>query len=151
MLGSVVRLRIELGDSDDGGAVELELRARLHAFNVAATGIDDGALLVITVREDGNDAGDAGNIVAGLFGWTWGGTAFVDLLHVDESRRGAGLGSRLLAEAEAEGRRRGCRQVVLATHTFQAPAFYAARGYTEYGRVDGYPVGHGQVQLVKRL
>ena len=144
MLGAVVRLRMELGDSDDGGAVELELRARLHAFNVAATGIDDGALLIITVR-------DADDIVAGLFGWTWGGTAFVDLLHVDESRRGAGLGSRLLAEAEAEGRRRGCRQVVLATHTFQAPAFYAARGYTEYGRVDGYPVGHGQVHLVKRL
>ncbi len=51
MLGAVVRLRMELGDSDDGGAVELELRARLHAFNVAVTGIDDGALLVITVRD----------------------------------------------------------------------------------------------------
>src|SRR5688572_18150523 len=100
---------MELRDSDDGGAVELELRARLHAFNVAATGIDDGALLVITVRDAGADDDD---IVAGLFGWTWGGTAFVDLLYVDEGRRGAGLGSRLLAEAEAEGRRRGCRQLV---------------------------------------
>ena len=145
MLGGVVRLRVETGDTDDDGEVETELRRRLHAFNVAATGIDDGALLVVTVRDD------AGEMVAGLFGWTWGGTAFVDLLHVDEDRRGAGLGSRLLGEAEAEGRRRGCRQVVLATHTFQAPAFYAARGYTEYGRVDGYPAGHGQVHLVKRL
>ena len=46
----MVRLRVETGDSDDDGEVETELRARLHAFNVAATGIDDGALLDATFQ-----------------------------------------------------------------------------------------------------
>lgn len=141
----MARVRLETGDRDDGGRVETELRRRLYAFNSRATGVDDGALLVVTARDD------AERLVGGLFGWTWGGTAFVDLLFVDEDRRGTGLGSRLLADAEAEAVRRGCRQVLLATHTFQAPEFYAARGYTERGRFDDYPSGHAQVHLAKRL
>lgn len=141
----MARVRLETGDRDDGGQVETELRRRLYAFNSRATGVDDGSLLVVTARDDRD------RLVAGLFGWTWGGTAVVDLLFVDEDRRGSGLGSRLLADAEAEAVRRGCRQVLLATHSFQAPDFYAARGYVERGRFDDYPPGHAQVHLAKRL
>jgi GNAT superfamily N-acetyltransferase len=141
----VARYRIAVGDRDPRGEVETKLRGRLYRFNAEATGIDDGDLLVVTVRDA------EGAMVAGLFGWTWGGTCFVDLLHVDEEHRGAGLGSRLLSTAEEEGARRGCGQVVLSTHSFQAPAFYLARGYQAYGRVEGYPAGHAQLHLVKAL
>jgi len=141
----VARYRLIVGDRDDGAAVETELRGLLYRFNVEATGIDDGDLLVATVRDD------QGTLVAGLFGWSWGGTCFVDLLHVAAGHRGTGLGSRLLAAAEEEGARRGCAQVVLATHSFQAPDFYRARGYLEFGRVDGYPAGHAQIHLAKPL
>ena len=141
----MARYRITVGDRDDGGAVETELRGLLYRFNVEATGTDDGDLLVVTARDDD------GSMVAGLFGWTWGGTCFVDLLHVAGDHRGTGLGSRLLAAAEQEGSRRGCRQVVLATHSFQAPEFYRARGYLEYGRIEGYPRGHAQIHLAKPL
>jgi GNAT superfamily N-acetyltransferase len=72
-------------------------------------------------------------------------------LFVDEDRRGAGLGSSLLAGAEEEARSRGCTQMLLATHTFQAPAFYAARGYQEQGRYADYPAGEAQVLLAKPL
>jgi hypothetical protein len=41
--------------------------------------------------------------------------------------------------------------VLLSTHDFQAPGFYAARGYRETGRFQGYPAGHDQVQLAKQL
>jgi hypothetical protein len=41
--------------------------------------------------------------------------------------------------------------VVLATHSFQAPDFYQARGYVEYGRIEDYPLGHAQIHLVKTL
>lgn len=136
---------MESGDRDPGGAVETELRRRLYDFNVAATGIDDGALLVLTVRDE-SDA-----LVAGLFGWTWGSTGFVDLLFVDEDRRGSGIGSRLLAQAEEEAVRRGCHQMLLATHSFQAPEFYTARGYQERGRFADYPAGQSQRHLAKPL
>ena len=138
------RYRLTVGDRDVAG-VETGLRAALYRFNVETTGLDDGDLLVVELLDD------AGYRVAGLFGWTWGGTCFVDLLHVEAGHRGRGIGSRLLATAEEEARRRGCRQVVLATHTFQAPDFYAGRGYREVGRVEGYPAGHAQVHLVKQL
>ncbi|HTE74724.1 MAG TPA: GNAT family N-acetyltransferase [Actinomycetes bacterium] len=138
------RYRLTVGDRDVAG-VETGLRAALYRFNVETTGLDDGDLLVVELLDD------AGDRVAGLFGWTWGGTCFVDLLHVEAGHRGRGLGSRLLATAEEDARRRGCRQVVLATHTFQAPEFYAGRGYREVGRVEGYPAGHAQVHLVKQL
>jgi GNAT superfamily N-acetyltransferase len=140
----VSRLRLRVGERDERG-VEVELRRRLYEFNVARTGIDDGRLLVLEVVDA------AGALVAGLFGWTWGATAYVDLLFVDEDRRGQGLGSRMLAAAEDEARARGCTQVVLATHAFQAPDFYAARGFREQGRVADYPLGSAQVYLAKQL
>jgi GNAT superfamily N-acetyltransferase len=140
----VTRLRLEITDVDDG-VVETEVRQRLYDFNVETTGIDHGAMLVGSVHDEDD------RLVAGLYGWTWGGCAFVDLLWVDEALRGTGLGSRLLAGAEEEARSRGCTQVLLSTHGFQAPEFYAARGYRETGRYDGYPVGSYQVHLAKAL
>jgi ribosomal protein S18 acetylase RimI-like enzyme len=88
---------------------------------------------------------------AGLFGWTWGGCGYIDLLWVREDCRGSGLGTRLLVAAEEEIRRRGCEQVALSTHSFQAPGFYARFGYQECGRTPAYPRGHDQIHLVKRF
>ena len=56
-----------------------------------------------------------------------------------------------VGESEEEVRRRGCEQVALSTHSFQAPRFYARRGYVECGRTPAYPRGHDQIHLVKRL
>ena len=128
----------------DAGLREL-LDEEISAFNAAVTGYHDGRLLSIAVR------GDRGDLRAGLYGWTWGGCGYVDLLWVRGDQRGSGLGSELLAAAEAEIRRRGCDQVALSTHSFQAPGFYARFGYQECGRTPGYPHGHDDIHLVKQL
>ncbi len=73
------------------------------------------------------------------------------MLWVAAELRGQGVGSRLLAAAEDAARDAGCDRMVLATHSFQAPDFYQARGYQTVGRADGYPRGHAQLMLVKLL
>jgi GNAT superfamily N-acetyltransferase len=106
---------------------------RLYRSNVAATGWDDGRWLAIFVRDG------AGELVAGLHGWTWGRTGFVRALWVREDSRRQGLGARLLAAAEGEARRRGCREMQLDTYSYQAPGFYRRLGYEEIGALPGWP------------
>jgi GNAT superfamily N-acetyltransferase len=131
--------------SDAGDGLRDQLEEKINAYNAAATGCTDGRLLCIAVR------GEGGDLHAGLYGWTWGGCGYVDLLWVRCDHRGAGLGTRLLAAAEQEMLRRGCDHVALSTHSFQAPRFYAGFGYQQCGRTPGYPRRHDQIHLVKQL
>lgn len=117
----------------------------IHAFNVAETGIDDGRLLAILLRDQD------GALYAGLHGHTWGGCCDIKVLWIAPGYRGIGLGSRLLRAAEREAARRGCAQVVLSSHSFQAPGFYEKHGYRRLAAVDSYPAGHANIVLIKRL
>jgi GNAT superfamily N-acetyltransferase len=133
--------------ADEDAAREIGgfLDARIYEYNVATTGIRDGRLLALTVRDG------AGEIVAGLSGWTWGGCLGIEQLWVHADWRGKGYGARLLQAAEAEARSRGCTLAVLDTHSFQAPEFYKRHGYAIHGSVDDCPEGHRHVHLHKRL
>jgi GNAT superfamily N-acetyltransferase len=57
--------------------------------------------------------------------------AVVQALVVEERYRRTGIGRTLMAAAEAWGRKRDCRSVVLSSNVVRAPAhaFYAALGY----------------------
>ncbi len=118
---------------------------QLTEFNFAQTGIRDGRLLASFARDE------ARQIVAGIYGWTWGGTCEIRYLWVKGELRGHGYGRRLLAAAEVEARSRGCTQMVLDTHSFQAPGFYRKYGYEVVGIVDDYPRGGQKIFLTKRL
>ena len=98
----------------------LETQIRREASD--AMGLGDEAELAIFVR-------DAGTVVAGISGWTWGDCCELQNLWVEPSLRGRGLATRLIAAAEAEAAARGCSQTVHFTYAFQARALYEQNGY----------------------
>ena len=131
-------------ESDPSPEEMHQLDELLHQFNVTQTGINDGRLLAIFLRNT------IGHVVGGIHGWIWGGTCYVATLYLPESLRHNGTGSGLMAAIEAEARRRGCDQVVLRTHDFQAPGFYHKLGFSTQAET-GYPRGHRSLTLVKQL
>ena len=135
-------LKIETSPS----AIDVEmLYARITESNLAATGLPAAEPISAWLRDD------SGEIDAGIYGWSWGGTAEVDLLWVSESRRRSGIASALLDAFEAEAVRRACTQIVLSTFDFQAPEFYERRGYKSLGRVDNYPEGGWHTTMRKSI
>ena len=89
----------------------LETQIRREAS--AAMGLGGEVDLAIFVR-------DAGRVVAGISGWTWGDCCELQSLWVEPGLRGRGLATRLIAAAEAEAAARGCSQTVHFTYAFQA-------------------------------
>jgi GNAT superfamily N-acetyltransferase len=132
--------------TDDAPAsFPIELEAYIDAFNAIETGIADARSLSIIMRHPGGD------LRAGLHGHTWGGTCQIRLLWVRAPCRLAGLGSALLKAAEKEARRRGCRQIMLSTHSFQAPGFYTRHGFEQVATIADNPLGHADILMLKRL
>lgn len=132
-----------------GGSPELDerLSTELDVVNAAATPGTDAAREVSVRVLDG-----AGDLAAGLSGWTWGVAAGIAMTWVRDGERGAGLGGRLLQAFEATARERGCTHVFVTSFTFQAPGFYERHGYREIARWQDVPVpGADDVHLRKEL
>ncbi|MEV6169468.1 N-acetyltransferase [Streptomyces sp. NPDC051954] len=131
------------------------LRSRLRATNTAASPVlralrgtpgERELPLHVWALDDHDGLG------GGLVGYTWATWLHVTYLWVDERLRGAGLGSRLLAEAEhIASAERGCRSVRLETWDFQAPDFYTKQGYDVVCVIPDYPPGITEYTLTKRL
>jgi GNAT superfamily N-acetyltransferase len=136
-----VEFRVE--DQPDPLDIEF-LENQIRNESSAAMGLGDEAELAIFVRE-------AGMVVAGISGWTWGDCCELQSLWVHPSLRGRGLATRLIAAAEAEAAARGCSQTVHFTYEFQAPALYEQSGYEVVGRVEGFPSGTDVLWYRKRL
>jgi GNAT superfamily N-acetyltransferase len=96
---------------DDERAVIME---GLRAYNEAQAGLWDGRPLAILARDT-----EAEKVVGGLLGRTSLGLLTVERFFLPEDLRRDRLGSRILAMAEEEGRRRGCTRAALSTLHFQ--------------------------------
>jgi GNAT superfamily N-acetyltransferase len=136
---------IALQDEAECEALGRFLADRIYEFNAKATGYVDGQLLAGCIRDD------TGEVIAGFNGHTWGGCCELSHVWVREQFRGRGLGTLLLRCAEAQAVARGCVQVVLATHSFQAPGFYERMGYERKYAIEGRPKSHAAIIYTKVL
>jgi GNAT superfamily N-acetyltransferase len=117
----------------------------LASYNTEKVGVHEFQALNIFIRDDDDQ------IVGGLLGETFWNWCNVDTLWLEESIRREGYGSKLLQMAEEEAVRRGCLAIFLDTMHLQALEFYKKHGYTIWGQLDDFPVGHPRFYLQKRL
>jgi GNAT superfamily N-acetyltransferase len=127
----------------DEGAV---ITNGLRAYNQARARTWDGRPLAIFARDP-----ETQKVVGGLLGRTSLGLLTVERFFLPEDLRRARLGSRILAMAEEEGRRRGCTRAVLSTLHFQAPVFYQKQGWDVAARIECEPPGHTRFYMTKKL
>lgn len=97
------------------------------------------------------EAWEAGDYLGGLLGRFGHAFVFVELLAVAEAARGRGVGRSLMAGMEADARARGLSGVWLDTFSFQAPDFYRALGYREFGTIPDYMGGASRHFFAKRF
>jgi GNAT superfamily N-acetyltransferase len=132
--------------SDRDPQAEAVVTGGLAEFNKATFGRVDSQILDVLVRDP-----ETGEIVGGLLGHSSLGLLFLDLIYLPEHLRGARIGSRIIALAEAEARRRGCSAAFVYTVTFQAPGFYERHGYRRFGEIACPPAGATRIFFSKAL
>ena len=76
---------------------------------------------------------------------------YVEYIAVTEASRGARVGSRLLERAEALARELALEGVALDTFRYQAPDYYAARGYVERMVIPGNTRERDRIYFQKAL
>jgi GNAT superfamily N-acetyltransferase len=109
-----------------------DLGAGLRAYNESFTGPTNAGEFVVTLRDP------SGQFLGGVYCDFYWNALFIKWVWLDESMRKHKLGAKMMADAEAEGRRRGATMAHLDTFSFQARGFYEKLGYTVFGTLD-YP------------
>lgn len=118
----------------------------LRAFNTSQAGYDDYKPLAVFVTDP-----VTGKVEGGLHGGSYLGQMRVDRFFLPEDRRRDRIGSRVLAAAEEEARKRGCTRVTLNTMEIQAPGFYRKQGYEMAAKLECAPPGVTRYLMTKKL
>jgi len=118
----------------------------LRAHDISEAGYLDFRPLSVVVRDP-----QTGNVVGGLLGRSEYGLVYVAWLFLPTDLRRARIGSRVLAMAEEEGRRRGCTRITLTTLSIEAPGFYLKQGYEVAATIDCDPPGLTRYYMMKKL
>ena len=144
-MGDKLEANIVLTDAPDPADTGV-IADGLRAYNTSQAGYDDYRPLAVFVTEP-----VSGKVLGGLYGGSYLGQLRVDRFFLPEGLRRDRLGSRLLAMAEEEGRRRGCTRIALNTLAIQARGFYEKQGYETAATLDCEPPGITRYLMTKRL
>lgn len=135
--------RIEILDTTPDEA--LQLVAGVRGFNDSRVGPSGARPLTVLAR------GEDDALIGGVSGRTVYRHLLVEVVWVDERRRGQALGKQLMELAEQEARLRGCVAAQVDTLSFQAPGFYLKLGFEVIGKIDDFPEGHARYFMLKRF
>ena len=140
--GTTTRVVVERSNKS---AASRDLWRGLLRFNRQQAGPIRYRRTVLTLR-DGRR-----RLLGGLILQSYWQESYVELLWVAARARSAGLGRKLIQEAERQARQRGSRLIHLNTYSFQAPRFYEKQGYRRFGGMAGSPKGASRHFYVKHL
>lgn len=132
--------------TDDPSEEEIEfIKNGLKEYNDRIVGDDNHKVLSIVVK-DKNE-----NIIGGIIGGTYWEWLYIDRFWIRDEYRKKGIGTRLLKKIEEEAIKRGCKNVHLDVHDFQALEFYIKNGYIVKSELKDLPIGHSKYLLWKYL
>jgi len=94
---------------------------------------------------------NAGDIIAGAAGRTFGNWLLINTLWVSKNLRGKQIGKQLLSTLENAAKERGCITCLLDTLNFQAMPFYQKFGYKTQWVQENYPKTGCRYYMVKEL
>lgn len=94
---------------------------------------------------------DAGALQGGIRAVCYWNTLHIELVWLDESARGSGIGATLMAEAEAYAKVHNCEKALVETTSWQAKPFYERLGYTLMATLPDRPKGYASHYLSKSL
>lgn len=121
------------------------LEQGLFAFEEARLGSPGHTEFAVFLRDD------EGRILGGIDGHIMWHRLFIKTVWLDETVRGHGHGSRLMAVMEEEAARRRCRSVWLTALGVRALHFYRRLGYEIFGALDDYVGGQSLYSVQKAL
>ena len=138
-------MTVKITAAADKPAATHELWSGLRQYNIERGGPLGNKRTVLCVRDR------KGRLLGGLIMQSYWRESYIELLWLSEPVRGAGVGKRLIKEAERRARRHGSLLIHLNTYSFQAPGFYQRQGYRRFGALSGSPRGARRYFYMKRL
>lgn len=123
-----------------------ELSRKFHEFVNSKTPLPDESedkKFIINVRDSERE------LIAGISANAYWDGLEIEILWVDHSHRGTGLGSELLRKAEQYGKEQGA--VISFLKTVEAKNFYERYGYQVFGVLEDRPIGSVLYHMKKRL
>lgn len=123
-----------------------ELSQKFQEFINSKTPLPDESedkKFIINVRDSDN------GLIAGILANAYWDGLEIDILWVDKSHRGTGLGAELLGKAEQYGKEQGA--VISFLKTVEAKGFYEKYGYQVFGVLEDRPIGSFLYHMKKRL
>lgn len=125
-------MNIEVLDKPEQELIDY-LDNKISEFNWAHWEVSERTPLAVQIKND------QGVVIAGAAGRSFGNWLLLDTLWVSDELRGQHIGSKILKEIEAAGKKRGCIKCLLDTLNFQAMPFYEKHGYTTKWVQQNYP------------